>query len=89
VLSVVLFMSAVVLVALFLVGWPRLENTSIHYDLIQLRADVEELERRERTLRLELELFRSPTELAAEARAAGLVPPTPLDLASADQGEPR
>jgi hypothetical protein len=71
------------------VGWPRLENTSIHYDLIQLRADVEELERRERTLRLELELFRNPTELAAEARAAGLVPPTSLDVVSAAQGGPR
>jgi len=87
VLSVVLFMSAVVLVALFLVGWPRLENTSIHYELIQLRAEVVELERRERELSLELEVVRNPARLAEYAHQAGLVPPTSSDLVTeADRG---
>jgi len=80
VLIVVLLMSGVVLVALFLVGWPRLENTSIHYDLIQLRAEVAELERRERELSLELEVVRNPARLVEHALQAGLVPPAASDL---------
>jgi len=76
VLSIVLLMSAVVLVALFLVGWPRLQSTSIHYDLIQLRAEVRELERRESELRLQVEEERNPARLAERARSAGLAPPT-------------
>ena len=85
VLSVVLFMSAVVLIALFLVGWPRLRNTSIHYDLIQLRAEVGELQRIERELELQLEVVRSPIRLAEEARRAGLVPPTAADMVTAGE----
>jgi Flp pilus assembly protein TadB len=77
VLSVVLLMSSVILLALALVGWPRLQRTSIHYDLIRLRAEVRDLERRERELRLELELERNPTRLAERARQAGLIPPPP------------
>lgn len=81
-LSVVLLMSSVILVALFLVGWPRLQRTSIHYDLIRLRAEVRQLERRERELRLELELARNPSRLADRARDAGLVPPAPESMTS-------
>jgi hypothetical protein len=80
VLSFVLMVSAVVLLALFLVGWPRLKSTSLHYDLTRLRAEVEELERRQRALRLELESERNPAELARQARALGLQPPTPSAL---------
>ena len=80
VLSIVLVMSAVVLVALFLVGWPRLQSTSIHYDLIRLRAEVRELERRESELRLELEEERNPARLAELARDAGLSPPSPAEM---------
>jgi len=82
VLSIVLLMSAVVLVALFLVGWPRLQSTSIRYELIRLRAEVRELERRERELSLELELERNPGSLAERAIEAGLVPPTPETMAA-------
>jgi cell division protein FtsL len=85
VLSVVVLMSAVVLVALFLVGWPRLQSTSIHYDLIQLRAEVRELERRESALQLELEAQRNPARLAERARSAGLAPPSPAEM-TADRG---
>lgn len=77
VLSIVVLMAAVVLVALFLVGWPRLQSTSIHYGLIQLRAEVRELERRESELRLQVEAERNPARLAERARSAGLAPPTP------------
>ncbi len=87
VFTVVVFMSAVVLTALFLVGWPRLRSTTIHYDLIKLRSEVGELERRESALALELELIRSPASLAERARRAGLVPPGPADLMTASQSE--
>ena len=83
VFSVVVFMSAVVLSALFLVGWPRLRSTTIHYDLIKLRSEVSELERREHELTLELELVRNPASLAERARRVGLVPPAPEDLRDA------
>jgi hypothetical protein len=80
VLSALIAVSALVVLALALVGWPRLKSTSIHYELIRLRAEVEELERRERALRLELERERSPERLAARARALGLVPAAPAGL---------
>jgi hypothetical protein len=68
-------MAVVVLGVLGLVGWPRLKITSIHYDLLRLRAEVGELEIRERALRLELEVQRSPLALAARAAGLGLIPP--------------
>jgi len=82
VLSAVLVVSAAVLVALALVGWPRLRSTSIHYELINLRADVQQLERQERRLRLALEQVRSPTRLGDRARTLGLKPPAPNELRS-------
>jgi len=69
-----------VVLALALVGWPRLKSTSIHYELIRLRAQVAELEQHERVLRLELERERSPERLAARARALGMVPAAPAGL---------
>jgi len=80
VLSALIGVSAMVMVALALVGWPRLRSTSIHYELIRLRAEVEELEQRERVLRLELERERSPERLAARARELGMVPAAPAGL---------
>jgi hypothetical protein len=77
VLSAFLVVSAVVVMALGLVGWPRLKSTSIHYELIRLRAEVDELEQIERNLILELERERSPGRLAAKAEQIGLVPPAP------------
>lgn len=77
VLSSVLLAAALVLGILLLVGWPRLRSTSLHYDLILLRAEVLELEQRERSLALELECERSPVTLASRARDLGLVPPPP------------
>lgn len=74
VLSTFLLLAVLVVGALGLVGWPRLKITSIHYDLIRLRADVDQLESRERVLRLDLEYQRSPRVLAAKAAELGLVP---------------
>jgi len=77
VLSSVLGAAGVLFLALFLVGWPRLHSTTIHYDLIRLRAEVAELERREHAVRLELEVERSPARLAQRAEQLGLVPAPP------------
>ena len=87
VLSALIGMSVVVVTALALVGWPRLKSTSIHYELIRLRAQVEALEQRERSLRLELEYERSPERLAERARALGLVPSAPTGLPAQLPGE--
>ncbi len=89
VLSSALLAAAVVLGVLVLVGWPRLRATSIHYDLIRLRADVLALEREERGLRLELECERSPLRLAVRARELGLVPappPVAWETVAAEEG---
>jgi hypothetical protein len=75
VLSTFLLLAVLVVGVLGLVGWPRLKITSIHYDLIRLRAEVDELELRERALRIELEARRSPQALAAQAAELGLVAP--------------
>ena len=80
VLSLLLMVSGLVVLALGLVGWPRLRSTSIHYELIRLREQVGELEQRERRLVLELEEERSPERLAARARDLGLVPAAPAGL---------
>jgi hypothetical protein len=74
VLSTFLLLSVLVVGVLGLVGWPRLKITSIYYDLIRLRAEVDQLESRERALRLDLEYLRSPRALAARAAELGLVP---------------
>ncbi len=77
VLILLLAVSTLVVLALGLVGWPRLRSTSIHYELIRLRTQVAELEQRQRSLMLELELERSPEHLAARARSLGMVPAAP------------
>ena len=87
VLTALLAMSALVVLALGLVGWPRLKSTSIHYDLIRLRAQVRELEQHERVLMLELESERSPQRLAERARALGLVPSAPAGVMAAAASE--
>jgi len=76
-LILLLAVSTLVVFALGLVGWPRLRSTSIHYELIRLRAQVAELEQRQRILMLELERERSPELLSARARALGMVPAAP------------
>jgi cell division protein FtsL len=81
VLSAVLLVAVAVLIVLFLMGWPRLRSTSIHYELIQLRAEVEELERQEHRLQIELERERSPARLGRRAAELGLSPPDPTALA--------
>jgi hypothetical protein len=74
VLSTFLLLAVLVVGALGLVGWPRLKITSIHYDLIRLRAEVDDLTVEERVLRLELEALRSPNVLAARAAELGMIP---------------
>jgi len=80
VLSGVLAVSGVVLAVLMLVGWPRLRSTSIHYDLLRLRSEVEMLRRREHSLRVELEQERNPVKVGEQARRLGLRSPDPSDL---------
>jgi hypothetical protein len=80
VLSALIGVSALVVLALALVGWPRLKSTSIHYELIRLRSQVAELEKTERNLRLELEHERSPERLAARASELGMIPAAPAGL---------
>jgi len=75
VLSSFLLLAVLVVGVLGLVGWPRLKITSTHYDLIRLRAEVDELESRERALRIDLEYRRSPRVLEARAAELGLMPP--------------
>ena len=74
VLSTFLLIALLVVGVLGLVGWPRLKISSIHYDLIRLRAVVVQLQSRERVLRLDLEYQRSPSVLAIRAAELGLVP---------------
>jgi hypothetical protein len=90
VLSAVLAVSGVVLTALFLVGWPRLRSTSIHYDLLRLRSEVETLQRREHALRVELERERNPVSVGDRAARLGLRPAGPADLVvpAQEQGAP-
>jgi hypothetical protein len=82
VLSLLLTVSILVVLVLGLVGWPRLRSTSIHYELIRLRAEVAELEHRQRLLQLELERERSPERLADRARSIGLQEPAPPGMAA-------
>jgi hypothetical protein len=89
VLSALLTLSFFVVAVLGLVGWPRLKSTSIHYELITLRAQVEDLERQEHILRLELERERSPDRLAARAHALGMVPAAPVGLPAEPSSEVR
>ncbi|HHQ47741.1 MAG TPA: hypothetical protein ENK19_02530 [Acidobacteria bacterium] len=69
---------------LALVGWPPLEVTAIHYDLLRLRVQVDELERERRALEVELQTERAPGNLARRARRMGLVPPE--EAAAAEHG---
>jgi hypothetical protein len=88
VLTALLLVSTMVVLALALVGWPRLKSTTIHYELIQLRAQVAELEERERVLRLELERERSPDHLARRAAELGMVPAAPLGVPAPGEDAP-
>ena len=74
VLIVVLTASILVLLALGLVGWPRLRGTTVNYDLIHLRQEVAELEVVEKRLCADLEFERSPARLAERATELGLAP---------------
>lgn len=85
-LGTLLVLAAAVAGLLFLAGWPRLQATAIHYQLLGLRSQVAELERREHTLSLELERRRSPAELAERARRLGLAPPSADHLQPLDEG---
>ena len=76
VLSIAIGLGAVVVITLFLVGWPRLRSTSLHYEILLARDEVRELESTERALRLELERERDPNRLAERARALGLTSPS-------------
>jgi hypothetical protein len=64
----------------FSVGWPRLKATTVHYDLVQMRKEVESLRQLQRRLAIEVERERGPARLAERARELGLQPPPPPTL---------
>lgn len=70
---------------LALIGWPRLQSVSIHYDLVRLRSDVEILEHQARDLEARMQKIRAPEALALEAGRLGLAPPT-ADTVSSSLG---
>ncbi len=61
---------------LALIGWPRLQSVSLHYDLVRLRAEVERLEYQARELDARLGQLRAPEALGFQASLLGLAPPT-------------
>lgn len=73
VLISVLLIAMLMLGVLSIIGWPRLRSTSIHYQLIKLRAEVQDLQRRQHQLEVELEHERAPARLAIRAAALGMV----------------
>ncbi|RLE33501.1 MAG: hypothetical protein DRJ61_07125 [Acidobacteria bacterium] len=73
---------------LALIGWPRLQSVSLHYDLIRLRTDVEKLQHQARDLETTMERLRAPAALALEAGRLGLAPPGPSAI-TADNGGPQ
>ncbi len=73
---------------LAMIGWPRLQSVSIHYDLVRLRSDVEILEHQARDLEARMHELRAPESLTLEAGRLGLVPPT-ASTVSADDGARR
>lgn len=85
----VLLIAVCLLLALTLIGWPRLRRTSLHYDLIQLQASVHELEYRERELILKLQGWQNPSTLARHAEKVGLTAPDPsrAEVAALSRGE--
>ena len=70
---------------LALIGWPRLQSISIHYDLVQLRTDVESLESQARDLETQMDQLRAPEALGFQASRLGLAPPT-LSVMTTDLG---
>lgn len=90
VLSSAIVVSLLAVAVLLLIGWPRLQSTSVHYDLLRLRTEVEGLEIRQRELRIELERARSPRSLADRASALGMVAPSapPTEPAAGDGATP-
>jgi len=78
-------LSLALVLTLALIGWPRLQSVSIHYDLVQLRADVEYLEYQARDLEAQMEQLRAPEALGLQASLLGLAPPA-LATMTADHG---
>ena len=68
---------------LALIGWPRLQSVSLHYDLVRLRGEVERLEYQTRELEARLGQLRAPEALGRQASILGLTPPT-LSVDKAD-----
>ncbi len=79
----ILLIAVGLLLALTLIGWPRLRRISVHYDLIQLQAEVHHLEHRERELILHLQEWQDPTALSLRATALGLEQPHPARAGTA------
>ena len=68
-----------------LIGWPRLQSVSLHYDLVRLRSDVESLQYQARDLEAHMEQLRAPHSLSLQATTLGLAPPEPSMISSFDR----
>ncbi len=86
-LAAMLITAALVGVMLFLIGWPRLQTTSINYHVIQLRSEVEALTRRERALEIAVQEQTRPAHLAEQARSLGLQPAETVQITILPDGE--
>ncbi len=80
--------SLLLVAALALVGWPRLQGISLHYELVRVRAEVENLRYRERQLEVEVERLRAPGHLADRATELGLAPPLSSVVTTASEASP-
>jgi cell division protein FtsB len=82
----IVLISMVLVAVLALVGWPRLRSISLHYDLLSLRAEVEELRLNEHAIEAEVELLRAPQSIAPQAAEMGLVHPSPEIVDTLSEG---
>lgn len=79
-------LSMVLVLTLGLIGWPRLQSVSLHYDLVRLRTEVENLQYQAQDLEADMERLRAPETLSRKAVALGLTQPEPSMIISEDEG---
>lgn len=79
-------LSMVLVLTLGLIGWPRLQSVSLHYDLVRLRTEVENLQYQAQDLEANMERLRSPETLSQQAVVLGLTQPDSAMITSEGDG---